>query len=96
MGDKFYIIKEGEAVVLQGGKEVNRLFRADFFGEQALLKDEPRKATVVAHKQLVVLSLDRNTFVNVLGPLQNIMAQEKSEEVRQVHVCLHSVTTQLE
>ncbi len=33
---------QGEAVVLQDGKEVNRLFKADFFGEQALLHDEPR------------------------------------------------------
>ena len=41
-GDRFYIVKEGEAVVYAGGKEVNRLFKADFFGEQALLKDEPR------------------------------------------------------
>lgn len=42
VGNKFYIIKEGEATVLQEGREVNRLFRSDFFGEQALLKDEPR------------------------------------------------------
>lgn len=46
-GDLFYIIKEGEAVVYQdtgGGsrKRVNQLFKADFFGEGALLSDEPR------------------------------------------------------
>ncbi len=45
-GDQFYIIKEGEAVVYQqtsqGTRTVNRLFKADFFGERALLKDEPR------------------------------------------------------
>ncbi len=44
VGDKFYIIKEGEAKVVAGDKEVNRLFRSDFFGEQALLQDEPRWA----------------------------------------------------
>lgn len=81
IGDKFYIIKEGEAVVVADGKEVNRLFKADFFGEQALLNDEPRKATVLAHKKLTVLSLDRTTFVNVLGPLQDIMEKEKSDEI---------------
>lgn len=48
-GDLFYIIKEGEAVVYQdtgGGsrKRVNQLFKADFFGEGALLSDEPRWA----------------------------------------------------
>jgi hypothetical protein len=50
-GDFFYIIKEGEAVVTQaapGGRrvKVNHLFRADFFGERALLVQEPRIATV--------------------------------------------------
>lgn len=48
-GDLFYIIKEGEAVVFQntpqGLRKVNHLFRADFFGERALLCDEPRSAT---------------------------------------------------
>lgn len=46
-GDLFYIIKEGEAVVYQESgngsrKRVNQLFKADFFGEGALLSDEPR------------------------------------------------------
>ena len=46
IGDQFYIIKEGEAVVTQnteeGSKRINMLFKADFFGERALLTDEPR------------------------------------------------------
>ncbi len=47
-GDCFYIILEGEAAVFQatpsGAKKVNHLFKADFFGERALLTDEPRRA----------------------------------------------------
>jgi cGMP-dependent protein kinase 2 len=55
-GDYFYIIKEGEAVVFQTGPagrqhKVNHLFRADFFGEHALLVSEPRMATVSAVRQ---------------------------------------------
>ena len=46
IGDQFYIIKEGEAVVtqksLEGDKRINMLFKADFFGERALLTEEPR------------------------------------------------------
>lgn len=46
IGDQFYIIKEGEAVVTQktldGDKRINMLFKADFFGERALLTEEPR------------------------------------------------------
>ena len=40
-----------------------------------------RKATVKAVNDLVVLALDRQTFVDVLGPLQAIMDKEKSAEV---------------
>lgn len=64
----------GEAAVTQGGKEVNRLFKADFFGERALLSNEPRGATVVASQQTVCLVLDRDTFVDILGPLDKAMA----------------------
>jgi cGMP-dependent protein kinase 2 len=45
-GDLFYIVKDGEAIVYQntpqGQRKVNHLFKADFFGERALLSDEPR------------------------------------------------------
>lgn len=45
-GDLFYIVKEGEAIVFQqtpqGQRKVNHLFKADFFGEKALLSDDPR------------------------------------------------------
>lgn len=51
-GDLFYIIKEGEAVVYQftpqGTRKVNHLFKADFFGERALLCDEPRSPLLLA------------------------------------------------
>ena len=57
----------------QGGKEVNRLFKADFFGERALQTNEPRAATVAAVQDTVCLTLDRNTFVEILGPLDSAM-----------------------
>jgi hypothetical protein len=64
----------GEATVTQGGKEVNRLFKADFFGEKALLSNEPRGATVTTVQETVCLVLDRDTFVEILGPLDKAMA----------------------
>lgn len=84
-GDFFYIIKEGEAVVYQqtqqGTRKVNHLFKADFFGERALLCDEPRAATVEAITGLTCLALKRDTFVDILGPLEDLMRREKSPEV---------------
>lgn len=64
----------GEAAVTQGGKVVNRLFKADYFGERALLSNEPRGATVVAQQETVCLVLDRDTFLEILGPLDKAMA----------------------
>jgi hypothetical protein len=64
----------GEAAVTQGGKVVNRLFKADYFGERALLSNEPRGATVVAAQETVCLVLDRDTFLEILGPLDKAMA----------------------
>ncbi len=62
----------------QGGREVNRLFKADFFGERALLSNEPRGATVTAVLDTTCLVLDRDTFVELLGPLDAVMKEEKS------------------
>jgi cGMP-dependent protein kinase 2 len=59
--------------VTQAGKEVNRLFKSDFFGERALLVNEPRGATVAASQATVCLVLDRETFTEVLGPLDSAM-----------------------
>lgn len=85
-GDLFYIIKDGEAVVYQntaqGQRKVNHLFKSDFFGERALLCDEPRIATVEASTKLVALTLKRDTFTEILGPLEQLMAREKSPQVR--------------
>ncbi|BDA41611.1 cGMP-dependent protein kinase 2 [Coccomyxa sp. Obi] len=84
-GDQFYIIKEGEAVVYQqtpqGMRTVNKLFKADFFGERALLTQEPRAASVEATTKLKCFVLARDRFVEILGPLYSLMAREKSPAV---------------
>jgi cGMP-dependent protein kinase 2 len=88
-GDKFYVVKAGEAAVttLAGG-EVNRLFRADFFGERALLTNEPRGATVTAVQDTTCLSLERGTFVEILGPLDAAMKEAKSDEASATRLAL--------
>lgn len=75
----FYIIVEGEAVATktleqgQPPKEVMHYKPADYFGELALLKNEPRAANVVAKTKLKVVSLDRQSFKRLLGPLDEIL-----------------------
>jgi cAMP-dependent protein kinase regulator len=39
----------------------------------ALLKNEPRAANVIAKTKLKVVSLERNSFKRLLGPLDDIL-----------------------
>ena len=45
----------------------------DYFGELALLKNEPRAANVIAKDSLKVVNLDRQSFMRLLGPLDEIL-----------------------
>jgi MFS family permease len=71
VGNRLYIVKDGEAEVVARGddgqeKELATLSKNDYFGEIALLKDVPRTATVRAKGALELYSLDREDFQNLL------------------------------
>jgi putative ABC transport system ATP-binding protein len=70
-GDKFYLIRSGEADVFvrQGEQDshVATLDEGKFFGEKALMTGEPRMASVRAKTQLELCSLDKNEFEGVLN-----------------------------
>jgi len=62
-GDAFYMLEAGAVVVLDAqGKEVARLQEGAYFGELALLKDDVRKATVVARGPIALLTMKRASF----------------------------------
>lgn len=69
LGQEFFIIAEGQTEVLIAGKPVNSLGPGDFFGELALLTNEPRSATVMARTPVQCLVLSRADFNRLMGPL---------------------------
>jgi len=78
-GNVFYFIADGEAIAtktLEAGKapvEVMSYKKGDYFGERALIKNEPRAASVIAKTDLTVVSLDRHSFKRLLGPIEEIL-----------------------
>jgi cyclic nucleotide-binding protein/MFS transporter len=78
VGDRLYMVKDGEAEVAARGEgegevAMATLSKHDHFGEIALLRDVPRTATVRARGPLELYSLSREDFQELL---------ERSEELK--------------
>lgn len=69
----FYVIMEGEAVVKRRNKVVAKLQRGSFFGEMALLDDQPRSADVVATEPTKCLVLLRWNFWSLVSKNKKIV-----------------------
>ncbi len=61
-GDRYYVIRSGEADVSANGTAIRRMSPGAGFGELALLFGRPRSATVTAATDLVLASLGRAEF----------------------------------
>ncbi|UKK01159.2 CGMP-dependent protein kinase [Theileria orientalis] len=72
-GDILYIIKQGKADVLINNEKVRSLTTGQYFGERALLYDEPRSATIQATEDTTCVSLGREILNKVLGNLNNVL-----------------------
>jgi CRP-like cAMP-binding protein/tRNA A-37 threonylcarbamoyl transferase component Bud32 len=78
VGEVFYIIREGTVKVHDIGfgdsTYVDQpLGPGDFFGERALITGDPRVANVTSTSTCSCLCLSRETFEQVLGPLQGLI-----------------------
>ncbi|KAE8388770.1 cyclic nucleotide-binding-like protein [Aspergillus alliaceus] len=80
-GDAFYLLESGEAEAFMEGvdRPVKSYKRGDFFGELALLADQPRAASVVAKTDVKVAKLGRDGFKRLLGPVEEIMRRAEYE-----------------
>ena len=78
-GDSVFMIIEGRIKVTilgDDGREIilSMLGPGDFFGEMALLDNEPRSATAIAVEDTELLSLHRTDFQSVMGNNPGISA----------------------
>lgn len=67
VGNKFYIIEEGAAVATKGGQQVMSYNAGDYFGELALIRNQPRAATVTTKGNTKLLSIDSRSFKRLLN-----------------------------
>ena len=62
---------------IRGTTRVKTLAAGDIFGEKALLKDDVRTASIVAHSERVlVLTLARDDFTALLGSVAELLSPE--------------------
>lgn len=81
LGDRFFTIKEGTVTVSKGGKELAKLSDGAYFGERALIRDEPRGATIAAEGYVVCYALSRQAFNDLLGPIEDVWRYETLRKV---------------
>ena len=74
LGSTFYIITSGQVTCtgLDQGKDLE-LGPDNYFGERALMYNEPRAATVVALTDVTCMTLDRASFDSLLGGLKETL-----------------------
>ena len=88
IGDKFYIVKNGQVEVYQKNKYLRTLNSMEYFGERALLTNEVRSATVIAKENVELYSLSKENFKSNLS---NMMINYLN-----VSLYLHDETVTLE
>eukprot|EP00811_Abedinium_folium_P036343 NODE_905_length_2705_cov_16.142746.p1 GENE.NODE_905_length_2705_cov_16.142746~~NODE_905_length_2705_cov_16.142746.p1 ORF type:complete len:794 (-),score=177.35 NODE_905_length_2705_cov_16.142746:238-2619(-) len=83
VGNEFFVIRAGEASVHVSKKsgesiQVAILKAGDYFGEVALLRDDPRNATITAQTELETLKITRERFQELRLPEKLRFATRKA------------------
>lgn len=76
-GDKFYLIMDGTAIATKqiNNQEIKVMdyTNGGYFGERALLLNDMRAASIIATSDCVAVTLERETFIRLLGPLDELL-----------------------
>jgi CRP-like cAMP-binding protein len=89
-GDAYYIIKSGRVAVIKKkeGREpeqVAEMKSGSGFGEEALIREEPRSATIRAVDETIVLTINKQAFVEVMQKtfIENAFPEDLDAEERE-------------
>jgi cAMP-dependent protein kinase regulator len=78
-GDRLYFVIEGNLVAEKDNPKTNKkdvVFKykeKEYFGEIALMKNTVRQASIRAVTKCKLLSIGREEFKRLLGPIENIL-----------------------
>eukprot|EP00928_Gymnodinium_smaydae_P068704 TRINITY_DN5192_c0_g1_i1.p1 TRINITY_DN5192_c0_g1~~TRINITY_DN5192_c0_g1_i1.p1 ORF type:complete len:613 (-),score=170.88 TRINITY_DN5192_c0_g1_i1:200-2038(-) len=91
IGNTFFIIMQGDVRVVISGIKVRSMGKNAYFGERALLFDEPRTATVEAEGDVDLLCLEKQDFMEIVPGLLHkqlmyrIQLQDTSVKLEDLH-----------
>jgi CRP-like cAMP-binding protein/phosphoribosyl 1,2-cyclic phosphodiesterase len=81
-GDSFYMIVHGTVQIVKDGVPIKRYRAGDYFGEMAILLDQPRSADALALSDVDLIAIDRNDFLAVLRGSEMLTRLERLVRVR--------------
>lgn len=84
-GEEMYIIKRGKVHVLRDFTILAELSDHAFFGEMALVSEEPRNATIKAMTDVEVLVLKKEDFTKLLESKPSIASAVSYEVVKRAN-----------
>ncbi len=84
-GEEMYIIKRGKVNVIRDYAIIAELSDNAFFGEMALVSEEPRNATVKAMSDVEVLVLKKDDFKRLLETKPSIASVVSYEVVKRAN-----------
>ena len=95
-GDAFYIIKKGVVRIfhkketLEEDIEVSILGDNDFFGEMALISEQPRNASAQTLEETEVFKLKKEDFINLVSNNPDMASRISSEFLKRFKINLRS------
>ena len=90
-GDKFYIIVSGNVSVegISQGELLNKMNETknyssyEYFGEQSLITDQKRSATIIAKTDVVALTIEKTRFLNFIKGTNLVQKLTRLSQIRE-------------